>query len=187
MLLVAVEMILRYHRNQGIEALHESWETWEEWFAQISESHTSLAALVFFRSPQPGHSWVTAAGTVLDAASLTLSVIDIPWDARAALCIRSGYLAFRDIARFFNVPFDPDPRFPADPISITREEFDEVYDRFQLAGIQVHDDREQAWLDYAGWRVNYDSILLSLAKMTLAPPAPWTSDRDPVSRNPAAS
>jgi len=38
-------------------------------------------------------------------------------------------------------------------------------------------DREQAWQDFAGWRVNYDQVLLALAGLTMAPNAPWSSDR----------
>jgi hypothetical protein len=173
----AVQMILRYHRNHGLESLHESWKAWEMWFAEVEESHTALAALVFFRSPQPGHSWVTAAGAVLDAASLTLSVLDIPWDAQAALCVRSGYLALRRIADFFRVSYEADPNFPDDPISITRDEFDGTYDLFLAAGLPVKQDRERAWRDFGGWRVNYDTVLLAMSELTMAPEAPWSSDR----------
>ena len=38
-------------------------------------------------------------------------------------------------------------------------------------------DRDQAWLDFAGWRVNYDTVLLELADLTDAPYAMWSSDR----------
>ena len=38
-------------------------------------------------------------------------------------------------------------------------------------------DRDQAWRDFAGWRVNYDRVLVSLANLTEAPPAMWSSDR----------
>ncbi|MGW8318234.1 MAG: hypothetical protein ACWGPS_03230 [Candidatus Promineifilaceae bacterium] len=173
----AVEMLMRYYRNDGLDSLRESWRTWETWFADIDESHTSLAALVFFRSPQPDHSWVTAAGTVLDAASLTLSTLDVPWDAQAALCIRSGYLSLRRIADFFEVAHDPDPHFPETPISVTREEFEAAYDRLAEAGLPLKGERAKAWLDFAGWRVNYDAVLLALCRLTLAPMAPWSSDR----------
>ncbi len=40
-------------------------------------------------------------------------------------------------------------------------------------------DREQAWRDFAGWRVNDDSVLQQLAKLVMAPPAPWITDRGP--------
>jgi hypothetical protein len=42
-----------------------------------------------------------------------------------------------------------------------------------------------AWRDLAGWRVNYDTVLLALCSITMAPPAPWSSDRAPVFRTPA--
>ena len=42
-------------------------------------------------------------------------------------------------------------------------------------------DREQAWTDWAGWRVNYDTVLLQLAELTMAPYAPWTADRSSLS------
>lgn len=173
----AVQMILRYHRNHGLESLHESWKSWEEWFAEVEESHTSLAALVFFRSAQPGHSWVTAAGAVLDTAALTLSVLDIPWDAQAALCLRSGYLALRRIGDFFKIPYNPDPKFPDDPISIKREEFEGTIELLIAAGLPVKADRDRAWRDFGGWRINYDTVLLALCELTLAPHAPWSSDR----------
>ena len=176
----AAEMLTRLHRLGALDRLSQHWAQWEQWFADLGESHTSLAALVFFRSPQPEHSWLTAAGTVLDAASLLASTVDVPRDPQAELCIRAGFVALRQIADFFRIPYNPDPHFPQDPISIRRQEFDEVYQRFVTLGIPVKPDQEQAWQDFAGWRVNYDTVLLSLALMIHAPYAPWTSDRSPV-------
>ena len=172
----AVEMLLRFNRIQGLDRLHETWDTWEKWFADLEESHTSLAILVFFRSPQSKHAWITAAGTVLDAAALTQSTLDVPHDFQADLCLRAGYLALRNIADYFNISYDPDPR-PDDPISITHAEFDAAYDQLASQDLPVKPDREQAWRDYAGWRVNYDTVLLGLAELTMAPQAPWSSDR----------
>jgi hypothetical protein len=172
----AVEMILRYYRIHGLHRLTDQWVTWETWFAEIEETHTSLAALVFFRSPQPDRSWITAAGTILDTASLAVSILDIPRDFHADLCIRAGYLALRRIADFFNIPYNPTPN-PDDPISISRVEFDEAYDLLHSRGVPLKLDRDQAWLDFAGWRVNYDAVLLALAALTMAPYAPWSSDR----------
>jgi hypothetical protein len=173
----AVEMLKRFYRVHGLERLGEQWQVWENWFAEIDESHTSLPALVFFRSPRPDRSWVTAAGAVLDAASLTRSVVDIPPDPRADLCIRAGFLALRSIASFFRVPFNPDPHFPAESIQVSRVEFDLACQELELQGLPLKADREQAWLDFAGWRVNYDRVLLALAAITLAPASPWTGNR----------
>jgi hypothetical protein len=177
----AVTMLLRYHRNNGLQELSESWASWGEWFAYLEESHTALAPLVFFRSSRPEHSWVTAAGTVLDAACLTLSVVDYPFDARAALCIRSGYLALHRIADIFRVQYVADPHFPDVPVSISQAEFEAACDQLRNAGMPLKQDRQQAWIDFAGWRVNYDGPLLALSRLTMAPEAPWTADREPAS------
>jgi hypothetical protein len=173
----AVTMLERYQRIHGLDKLGDQWQTWEAWFAEIEESHTSLPALVFFRSPQPNHSWITAAGAVLDASALYLSCLDLPTEPRAALCVRAGYLALRRIADFFSIPYNKDPQYPGDPISVTRTEFEAALDQLAASGAPVKADRNQAWLDFAGWRVNYDLVLVSLARLTMAPEAPWTGPR----------
>jgi hypothetical protein len=172
----AIEMIERTHRIGGLGRLGDIWPVWETWFADVEETHTSNPALVFFRSTQPQHSWVVAGGAVLDAASITLSTVDLPTNPDAQLCIRAGYICLRRIATFFGIPFDDAPA-PDDPITIGRQEFDAVYDRLAGKGIPVKPDRDQAWRDFNGWRVNYDTVLLALSALTMAPPAPWTSDR----------
>ena len=175
----ALEMLLRFHRNQGLDKLSDYWKVWEAWFADIEESHTTLPALVFFRSPRPENSWVTAAGSVLDAAALTLSAVEIPYDVSAALCIRAGYLALRHIANYFDIPNPQDPHYPENPICIDREEFDDVINQLVKAGLPIKTDREQAWRDFAGWRVNYDRALILTCGLVMAPYASWSSDRAP--------
>jgi hypothetical protein len=172
----AVELLQRYHGINWTDQLPELWASWELWFAELEETHASLSVLVFFRSPNRDRSWVTAAGAVLDAASLAQSTLAIPWSPQAGLCIRSGYLALRELAGNFGIEFDADPA-AGDPISIDRTEFDEAYDQLAAAGVPVRPDRERAWRDFAGWRVNYDSVLLALTALTMAPYAPWSSDR----------
>jgi hypothetical protein len=176
----AVEILLRYQSIHGLDKLEEVWQTWEGWFADLEESHTSLAALVFFRSPRSNRSWVTAAGAVLDTAALTLSAVAIPVNPRATLCLRAGYLALGAITDFFGLPCHPDPHFPDQPISVTRLEFDQAYESLEKAGLPLQPDRERAWQNFAGWRVTYDQPLLKLASLTMAPPAPWSSDRAPL-------
>lgn len=173
----AIEMITRSHRIRNLEYLHEMWEKWEVWFTELEESHTSLAPLIWFRSPQPTNSWITAAGTILDAAAIFTSSVDMPRDPSAQLCIRAGFIALRRIADFFGFPYDPNPHFPDTAISITREDFDAAFDELLANGIPMREDREQCWRDYAGWRVNYDDVLLFLANETQAPYAQWISDR----------
>jgi len=171
------EMLIRFTVLDRLESLSEEiWVRWEAWFAEIEESHTSFPVLTFFRSPTPDRSWIGAAGAVLDAAALYTSTLDVPRDVRADICIRAGYIALRRICDFFGMGYEAEPK-PDDPTSISREEFGVIYDRFVEVGVPVKADREQAWADFAGWRVNYDTPLLSLAVLTDAPKAPWTSDR----------
>ncbi len=121
----AGEMIRRHHAIGWLDRSDSLFATWEEWFADIEETHTSQPSLVFFRSPQPGRSWITAAGAVLDAAALMASTVDTAPVPQAQLCLRAGYLSLRRIAGYFSIPHDPNPS-PGDPISVARSEFDEV-------------------------------------------------------------
>lgn len=171
-----ISMIKRYSILKRLESLGEIWGSWEVWFIDIEESHTSLTPLVFLRSPQSHRSWVGAAGTVLDGAALTLSCLDIPHDTRADLCIRAGYLALRSIASIFDIDYNSMPA-PDDPISITRTEFNAAWDELAQVGVPLKSDQDQAWRDFAGWRVNYDRVLLALAELTIIPYTPWISDR----------
>jgi len=172
----AREMVWRHWALERMGELGAVWSEWERWFVDVEETHSSLPALVFFRSPQPDHNWVTAAGAVLDSAALTLSAVDWPRDVQAEFCLRAGYLCLRRIAGFFKVPFDPDPA-PDDPISVSREEWQEVIDTLRGEGVPLRADLDQAWRDFAGWRVNYDTVLLALANIVSAPTAPWSADR----------
>lgn len=159
-----------------LETLKHLWTEWEDWFTDVDESHGSFPPLAFFRSAHPEQSWITAAGAILDGASLFDSTIDAPRIPEPQYMIRSGFLCLRNLADFFFIPVDHDPK-PDDPISITRDEFDVAYNRFLRAGVPVRPSRDQCWRDFAGWRVNYDAALIGLARLTMAPPAPWSSDR----------
>ena len=175
----ATTLLERFALISGLDELDERvWEPWLLGFIDIEESHTSLGALAFFRSQSPARSWVTASGAVLDAASLLASSVDIEHSASAQLCIRSGTLSLRAVAEFFGIDFDPDPD-PSDAISITRAEYDEGVERLARAGVPLKPDRDETWRSFAGWRVNYDTVLLALAGFTQAPYAPWSSDRSP--------
>jgi hypothetical protein len=179
----AGEMLSRFYAIKGLDQMKEEvWRPWLDWFVDVEESHTSFAGLPFFRSPQPDRSWITAAGVVLDTASIYASSLEVPRSPAAELCIRGGYLCLRRIADLYNIPYDPSPS-AGDPISITREEYDAVYDRLTADGLPMRADREQAWRDFAGWRVNYDTVLVIMAGFVMAPYAPWVSDRSPTQRH----
>jgi hypothetical protein len=172
----AIDLLRRAYLIGRIDDLDDVWVEWQRWFAELQETHTSLPFLNFFRSPEPDRSWVTAAGAVLDAAAMVNSTIETPDQPMASLCIRSGYIALRSIARFFHMPHPDDPA-PDDPISISRDEWEAACRELEASGVPLREDRDQAWRDFAGWRVNYDVPLVTMAGLLVAPYAPWSSDR----------
>ncbi len=177
-----VELLGRYQRIGWLDAIDdELFPSWELWFADIEESHTSQPALVFFRSPHPARSWITAAGCILDVASILASAVDRARNPRVDITLRSGFLCLRRISDFYGINYRADP-LPNDPISIQRDEFEEVLDELESFGVPIKSDRDQAWIDFAGWRVNYDDTLIALCSLVMAPDAKWSSDRSPLKR-----
>ncbi len=172
----ALEMFQRYHRIGWIGQLDDTWKDWEQWFAELEESHTSHPALVYFRSQRLGSSWITCAGAVLDTAAISVAALELPAPPQAAVTLRTGFMALRSIAGFFGAPIDLAPS-ASDPISIYREEFDLLLDELASAGLPLKPDRDQAWHDFSGWRVNYDAALLALCALVDAPATPWSADR----------
>src|SRR5664279_1891476 len=168
----AIAMLERFHRLGQMDHFHGQLELWETWFADIAESHTSLAALAFFRSPQRDHSWVNAAGAIMDGAAMYRSTVDVPKDIQADLTIRAGYLTLRRIADFFRLVYVREPGADT-PCSISEEDFGIACDELAASGVPLRADRAQAWHDFRGWRINYDQTLLALARLTMAPPAHW--------------
>lgn len=151
----------RSHRIGWLEQMDLVWSEWETWFLRIEETHTTHEWLPFFRSAVYGRSWLTAAGTVLDSAAIITSSVDLEFSPRAVLCIRSGFTTLRSIAEVYALPFDANPS-PDDPISISKTRFFALLDDLGASGLPIKPDREAAWRDFAGWRVNYDAPLTEL-------------------------
>ena len=126
--------------------LDELWQEWEQWFIEVGETHTTLTILNYYRSPVPNQTWIGAAATVLDAAALFNSAVDLPY------------------------PHHPDRTIP---IAITRAEFDLVLDHLERSGIPLVSDRDAAWLDFVGWRVNYDAIIEAAYHLFDVPRVDW--------------
>ncbi len=154
------------------ERLDDLWKEWESWFIELRETHTTLTILNFYRTPVPGQTWVGSATSVLDAAALYNSSVDLPVSATAGLCIRSGWLALRGLADYFRVEY---PRNPdgTEPISVSQEEFELALDHLVRSGVPILADHDQAWLDFVGWRVNYDAIIEALHVLTTSPRTDW--------------
>ncbi len=167
------ELLVRFASVGLLGDLTELWTEAETWFIDLAESHTTLAALPFYRSPRSSRSWITAAGAILDGASLLRSTIDVPVEPRADLAITAGFGTLDAIAAFFRIPTIARPARAGDPIRVTRAEYDAAVVELEAAGLPIRVDREQAWRDFAGWRVNYEDALLRLSILVMAPDARW--------------
>ena len=176
------ELLARTHYGlgSGVSAMEELpglFEDWERWSADVSESHATYLALINFRSPRPLSSWLTAQLAVLDAAALYLSLVpDAPGAVSARLCLRGGFTCLGTIARArgFAIPEEADPN---DGISLTYEEFADAIDRLAVVDFPVGRTSEEAWIDFVGWRINYEPAAYAIARAVDAPPALWSGPR----------
>ncbi len=176
------ELLARTHYALGsgvstIDTLPQLYADWERWAADVTESHTTYLPLVRFRSPRPLSSWVTALLAILDSAALILALS--PQQAPtvpARMCLRSGFLCFREIARAmgFDVPDEPDP---AGGISLTYAEFLDAIARMRKVDFPIERDPEDAWPDFVGWRVNYEAAAYMIAEAVDSVPALWSGPR----------
>jgi len=176
------ELLARTHYALGsgvstIDTLPQLYADWERWAADVTESHTTYLPLVRFRSPRPLSSWVTALLAILDSAAMMLALS--PQQAPtvpARMCLRSGFLCFREIGRAmgFDIPDEPDP---AGTISLTYQEFLDAIERMRKVDFPIERDPQDAWPDFVGWRLNYEQAAYLIAEAVDAVPALWSGPR----------
>jgi hypothetical protein len=168
----AVELLLWLHEADLLKH-GPQWQHWEEWFIEIEETHTSLPILSFFRSPQPGRSWITAADLILDAASLIISAVDAPRDPHMVMCLKAGTVAVNRVSRFFEESVSTKPLNPLteqqDGNNPRRADFQDAYQKMKEAGIPLLTDEQAAWKKYQELRFHYKHAIEYLAKLTMAP------------------
>ncbi len=176
------ELLARTHYGlgSGVSAVGELpglFEAWEQWSADVSESHTTYVPLIWFRSPRPLSSWVTAQLAILDAAALYLALLPDAQDLiQARLCLRGGFTCLGNIARAIGIPIALDAD-PSDGISLSYDDFVEAIERLRSVDYPIARPIEDAWADFLGWRVNYEAAAYALALATDAPPALWSGPR----------
>ena len=170
------EVLIRHELIDNKERLGWFYERWTEWAADVSETHTTYPQLLYFRSPKALRSWVIGLLAVMDAAALHLSLSPITAPASARPLLRMGYVALRDLAGTLGIAVDPDPD-PADPIQLSRAEFDEAVERLRAVGWKLERSQNEAWKHFHGWRVNYETAAYGLALRLDAPPALWSGTR----------
>jgi hypothetical protein len=179
------EVLARHQLVGIIDALPAFYADWERWAADLAESHTTYPVLLLFRSPEPWYSWVVGLLAVLDGAAMHLSLSPDASSSQARLCLRMGFTAFNRLAKTLGWPVDPDPN-PEGPIALTFEEFEAAVQMLAEVGLPMERTAEEAWPDFRGWRVNYETTAYRLADRVVAPPAPWSGPRNHLHTGPVA-
>lgn len=161
----------------SIDTLPDLYRTWERWAADVAESHTTYLPLVRFRSPQPYSSWVISLLAVLDSAALMLVLAPEQAPVVAArLCLRGGFQCLGRVARAMGLDV-PEEADPDAGIELTYEEFLEAVSRMEEVSFPITRDAVDAWPEFVGWRVNYESAAYQIAAAIDAVPARWSGPR----------
>ena len=179
------EVLARHQLVGIIDTLPSFYADWERWAADVAESHTTYPVLLLFRSPEPWYSWVVGLLAVLDAAAMDLALSPDASSSQARLCLRMGFTALNRIAKTLKWYVDPDPS-PEGPITLTFEEFEQAVHMLQQIGYPMELTAEEAWPNFRGWRVNYETNAYRLADRVMAPPAPWSGPRRHLHTGPVA-
>ncbi len=170
------ELLARHQLVGIIDALPDLYHQWEQWSADVAESHSTYPVMMLFRSPLPWLSWQVGLLAVMDGAAMHLALAPSTSSSRSRLCLRMGFTAVNRLAAVEGFTVDPDPD-PDGSIILTFEEFAEAVAMLEKAGFPVERTADDAWPDFRGWRINYESAAYWLADRFTAPPAPWSGPR----------
>ena len=174
-----IKVVDTYVNIFGPARLGELWQTWLGWFDDLASSGSTLSGELYLRSSRWDRSWISAAGAMLDAAALVDSSIDLSTDPAADRLVRFGSRALRRVLEPLLLHCPEEPKWPATPINITQQEFEEAYDHFEQAGLPMKPDKQAAWRSFAQLRVQYECQLMTLVRLKKPPRgARWTTDRD---------
>ena len=187
-----VEFLQSLQRLGSLES-PDLWRGSSDWMLDLEQTHTAFPILTYFPGSDSEQSWVATMGAVLDASALFVAVSEIDMGAQFADAQKGpltvlvyGLPLIVRIARAVYIPLPPPTRLqdllasmegPAPAVSIGRDEYDAAM--AALSGILVVEPgrEEEAWRRFTWIRSAYEPALRALAGVTLAFPAPWTSDR----------
>jgi hypothetical protein len=163
----AVALLENYAQLDLIGRLPDLFLRWQYWAVEVLDSHVAFPLLGFFRSSHDNLSWISALGSVLDAASLVLTTIEGVPRGEAKLFKRVGTHLVEDI---FNLGFRD-----GEQSGLDRESFDLVCDRLEDAGY-VLAPRDKAWPAFEAARATYAARLESMALYWATPATSWLGD-----------
>ena len=163
----AVALLETYAQLHLVGRLPDLFNEWEHWAVEVLDSHVAYPLLGFFRSSHDNLSWISALGTMLDAASLVLTTIcEVP-RGEAKLFKRVGAHLVEDI---YNLGLHA-----GKPTVLDRSEFDAACARLEEAGYTL-EARDIAWPAFEGARATYAMRLEAMAVYWATPAAQWLGD-----------
>lgn len=123
--------------------LPELFDRWESWAAMLLYTHAAHPVLAYFRSDKGVIDWLTSLGAVLDAASVTLAMIDDAPTGNARLLHKSGTRAAHELCRAFRLE-------PRDTPALSDADIAQATDALQRAGYTVLPGRAATLREFQG-------------------------------------
>jgi hypothetical protein len=163
----AVALLETYAQLDLVGRLPDLFIEWQHWAVEVLDSHVAYPLLGFFRSSHDNLSWISALGTVLDAASLVLTTIAGVPRGEAKLFKRVGTHLVEDI---HNLGFRA-----GEATGLDRSAFDAACDRLEEAGYTL-EARDVAWPTFEAARATYAERLEAMASYWATPATSWLGD-----------
>jgi hypothetical protein len=169
----AVTLLETYARLELVGRLPGLFAEWERWAAEVLDTHVAYPLLGFFRSSHDNLSWISALGTVLDAASLVLTTtVGVP-RGEAELFKRVGTHLVEDISNLgFQTGIGGTLQPGAIQIGLGRNAFDLAYARLAGVGYDLVPG-DAAWREFEAARAAYASRLQAMADYWATPTNSW--------------
>jgi ion channel len=175
----AVALLETYAALDVRDRLAPLFRDWEAWSAEVLDSHVAYPILGYFRSSHDNLSWISALGTILDAASLVVTTIEDQPRGDAELARRVGSHLVEDLS---NIGFRE-----GQTAWLGRADFDVACDRLEAAGYRLV-PRDAAWGRFEAARLAYAPRLEAMANYWAVPPTSWLGAmealRSPAHREP---
>jgi hypothetical protein len=134
--------------------LPKLFDEWESWAAMLLYTHGAHPVLSYFRSDKGVIDWLTSLGAVLDAASITLALLDGVPTGNARLMHHGGVRTVRRLCRAFRLDPRAEPELSDDEIAVAAA-------RLQVAGYRVLPGREA---ELRAWQRAYRDELTALVE-----------------------
>ncbi len=169
----AVTLLETYAELDLVAQLPDLFAGWERWAAEVLDTHVAFPLLGFFRSSHDNLSWISALGTVLDAACLVLTTADGIPRGEAELFRRVGSHLVEDITNLgFRVGVTSDVHPIEAGVGLDRAAFDEACIRLARAGYRLTPD-DRAWQAFQAKRFGYAGRLEAMAAYWATPTNSW--------------